>query len=177
MASRAEIRQTVAALLKGNTNAGPRVAASRATMVWKQGLPAIAVYTARDEYEISVEAPREYQVQTDVAIELFVEETAGGVADDLLDELEDQVFRLLTNDETLGIDQFKIRPVSFASDFTAEAKRPSGGARFLWRATHYREAPEGELGEMGRFETAHIEHDLAPKDGELDAVDDVHPEQ
>jgi hypothetical protein len=177
VASRAEIRLAVAELLKGRTNAGTRVASSRATPVWKQGLPAIAVYTGRDEYEISVEAPREYQVRTEVAVELFVEETTAGLPDELIDLLEAQVFAVLTSDPTLGIDQFVLEPVSFATDFNANAKRPLGGARFLWRATHYREAPEGELGEMGLFETAHVETDLAPADQNLDSVDDVHPEQ
>lgn len=177
MASREEIRVAVVEFLKGATDAGLRVSSSRARPAWREGLPAISVYTPREEWEVSIEAPREYRVQTDVAVEIFVEESVDGLPDELLDRLEVQVFAVLSKNPTLEIDQLQIVPVSSASDFGAQKKHPLGGERFLWRATHYRQAPEGEPGELGLFERAHVEHDLAPVDGTREALDDVFPEQ
>ncbi len=177
MASRREIREATVELLLGQTAAGTRVSSSRARPSWSEGLPAILVYTPREDWEVSVDSPREYRVRTDVAVELLVEKSAAGVPDELLDELADQVFAVLSKNPTLDLDGLTIVPVSSASDFAEGAKRPLGGERFLWRATHYREAPEEEPGELGIFETAHIEHDLAPPDGTLEALDDVHPDQ
>lgn len=177
MASRAEIRDAVVELLKGHTSAGLRVGKSRARPVWRQGLPALQVYTSSEEFSISVEAPREYKVETDVAVELFVEETVDGPADDLVDALAREVFLVLSSDPTLQIDQLQLVPISFRTDFAASVKKPLGGARFLWRAIHYTDAPEGELGEMGLFVQAHVETDQAPVDGTREAIDDVFPDQ
>lgn len=177
MAERDEIRLAVVEFLKGATDAGLRVSPSRARAAWEQGLPAIAVYTKRERFEISVESPREYMVETDVVVDLFVTTTATGPADDELDRLSKQVFRALTVDPTLGLDQFKIRPADSSTDFGIEGKRKLGGDSFVWRATHYRLAPEGEDGELGDFRTLHVENDLEPADGKVDAVDDVNPDQ
>lgn len=177
MATRTEIREAVVALLKDSTDALDRVSSSRARRVWTEGLPAIVVYTPREEFEESIQSPREYRVRTDVVVEIIVEGSAESVPDELLDTVSDQVWEILTRTPTLCLDNLELEPVSNGTTFEANAKKPLASERFTWRATHYREAPEGEPGEPGLFQKLHAEQDLAPTDGDLEAIDDVTLEQ
>lgn len=177
MASRQEIREAAVELLLGQTPAGSRVSSSRARPSWREGLPAITVYTPREEWEVSIDSPREYRVRTDLVVEIVVEGSADGVPDEDLDAIAVAVFGVFSKAPTLDLENLILEPVSSSSSFSAEGKRPLGSERFVWRATHYREAPEEEPGELGNFELAHLEHDLAPTDGTLEALDDVSPEQ
>jgi len=172
VAERALIRQNLVALLLGQTAAGQRVSSSRARAVWRQGLPAILVYSLREEWAEHAQSPRIYRVATTVALELFVEETATGPADDQLDALGAEVLAVLFRYPSLGLDDCELRPATYDADFGSGKKR-IGAGRITCEVVHYVEAPEGDPALVGDFLTAHFEHRLQPDDGQVDAVDDV----
>jgi len=168
---RQEIRKAIVKLLIGATDAGTRVGDSRARAVWREGLPAIQVYTARADWEVFSAAGPEYRVRLQVAIEIYVEESASGPADEQVDTIADQVLAVLLKYPTLRGAAADGKPISEETDFDA-AKKKLGAARVLWEAQYFVRAPEGEPGELGEFEKVHTEWHLEPRqDDEIDAVD------
>lgn len=173
MADRKAIRQTLVELLLGQTAAGTRVGSSRAKPVWRENLPALQVYVAREDAEEYNQAPLEYRVRTSVAIELFVEESAAGPADDKLDDLIAEVLAVLWKNPTLGIKDCDHRLETIETDFEGKGRTRLGGGRITLAVRHYLAAPEEEEGELGRYELLHAETDLAPPDGRRESIDDV----
>jgi len=174
VAERDAIRDAIVELLIAeDTLAGARVTGSRSRKIWDGALPAIGVYTPRETFAIHTAAPRVYKVTTTVEVDIYAEETAQNNPDKVLDEIERGVFRAMSRDVTLGLGDLEIVPTAFAAQFGSGTKRPLGGSTSTFEAVHFREAPEGELGEMGRFETAHVEIDLPPADGIAESVDDI----
>lgn len=85
--------------LLGRTAAGNRVYTNRGEAWADSELPAIAIYTRREETRISTESPREYERDQTVVFELLVEADAQRKGDDTLDDFCDAVLELLVEDE------------------------------------------------------------------------------
>lgn len=97
------IRKKVVQYLRGTTNAGASVYASRVAPLisnsWQDELPAICVYTMDDNGEIFNAAPREYLRTVEVVVEIHAKATSD--LDDDLDTIARQVEKLLLQDDTL----------------------------------------------------------------------------
>lgn len=167
-----EIRERLVELLVGQTDAGARVSASRAKPQWREAVPAIVVYTPREEFEQRTAAPLVFDMTSTIAVEFIVEENAGGPADDVLDTLKRQVLAVVFADRSLGLHEVKLRPLTFETGFAQKGARRAGGGRLTFEASWLLDAPEGDPGATGKFLALHVEHDLAPPDGAIEAVDD-----
>lgn len=170
--TRSEIRAQLKARLLNRTDAGSRISTSRARAIWRDGLPAIVIYTSRQDWTVQTEGPREYAVHCQLTVELYVNETVGGPADDEIDALMQRVRDLIAIDRSLGIDGVDVIPISDEADFTEKAQKKLGAATMSFDAFYIEAAPEGELGELGNFEKLHTEAELPPIVGERDGVTD-----
>lgn len=177
--TRRDIRRSFAEILTGTTAAGTRVGKNRTDQPWKEGLPAISIYTLEDPAKIETE-PRTYRRELEVDVELFVRRTAGGVVDDDLDELAGQVFDLIelnlralvdTFDGDYGASGF----VGEQLDFSGDGSKPLGGSRMRWRMVYFqvRPADEASLSQLQGIDVSWNLPDSATP--ELEAVDAIDP--
>lgn len=171
---RGRIRDELVERLTHRTDAGARVSASRARNIWRQGLPAIVVYPVRQDWKVETQGPREYAVNMTLAVEIYVEETDSGPADDQVDAIMGQVLSVVFADPSLGLPDVDLLPTSDDASFGERTKKKLGSAVQTFDVHYIVKAPEGELGELGDFATAHVEHEQPPVDGPpRDAVDHV----
>jgi hypothetical protein len=96
-----KIREAIRSILvAAATDAGDRVFTNRAEAWGSDELPAIGIYARGEQVELSNEAPREYQRDLLVGVELLLFEAPGGVGDDELDDFERDVFAALALHES-----------------------------------------------------------------------------
>lgn len=177
--TRRDIRRSFAEILKGNTAAGDRVGTNRTDEPWKEGLPALAVYTLEDPAKIESE-PRVYRRELEVDVELFVRRSTGGVVDDDLDELAHQVFELIelnlralvdTFDGDYGASGF----VGEQLDFSGDGSKPLGGSRMRWRMVYFQTRPADEAS-LSQLEGTDVRWNLPDSaTSELEAEDAIDP--
>ncbi len=181
---RKAIRQAVVARLTGRTIAQDRVASNRGNQVWEEEVPALVVYTRREDLEKHNQSPIKYRRELRLAVELYVEETKGLDIDDQIDDLCEQVEQLLLpammlpgTPDDLELDATDSMLESVEIDVDADGVKLLGAARmtFLW--VYYQEIDELDSEEgresVGLFQTAFVRWDFPPPDGLSEAVDDI----
>jgi hypothetical protein len=180
------IRERVVARLTGTTLAGARVFDSLPWDRWPREVPAIFVYTGRDELEPWRQSGgRAYKATTTVHVELFVTSVGGPTpqhAAAVLDDLIEDVEAALDSDPTL---RDPVAPhdraacngleVSIETDFERGDRTVAGGARVTWRYEYVREALERPTPPTtGELEQLVVEYELPHGVNAVpEAVDDV----
>jgi len=176
MASRRKlIRNRFREVLLGKTDAGQNVFSNRASATWSEELPLIAVYSRAEGVENTGTAPLEFKRTIEMAVEIIAQgsEEPGAAlsAEDILDDVAEQVEKALFRDETLGeidsplkagkkiscVDSLKLKTIEF--DFQGEGAKPVGSAIMLFDAVYYEMSPvalEEEDG-SGVLETVHAD--------------------
>jgi hypothetical protein len=102
MSARKDIRQKIGEVLRGNTTAGANVFVSRTRKISAASLPAILVYTRQEAAEEFNTAPRELKRTLSVGIEIVAR--ADDDLDDTLDDLAEEVERILSENQLLADD-------------------------------------------------------------------------
>lgn len=177
---RRDIRRSFAEILTGNTAAGDRVGTNRTDQPWKAGLPALSIYTLDDPAKIDTEGPRLYRRELDVDVELFVRQTGGGIVDDDVDELAQQVYDLIEINLKTLVDTFEgdLGASGFLGeqlDFSGEGSKPLGGDRMRWRFVYFQGVPTDEAA-LSQLEGVDVQWNLPDSaTPELEAVDAIDP--
>ena len=96
--ARKAIRRAIGERLMNRTAAKQRVYANRAEPVWEAGTPAILIRTPREEDTVLSSGPRRYSRALTVTIGCCSNETPQAGADDVADDLAQQVEDLLLHD-------------------------------------------------------------------------------
>lgn len=183
------IRERVIARLKNATIAGANVFNSRPTTAWPDVMPAIVVFTGRDDIELFRQAPRVFKARVSVHVELFVESRQLGAppalvpAHQTLDLLIEQVEALLDSDPLLrdaltGEAAAAECPengvqLSIETDFDRDNRNVVGGARVTWQYVYTRAAAKVPLPATGDLELLNVEYELSGNNATPEAVDDV----
>lgn len=103
MHPRRKIRDFVGNALNANQRIAPVVGVGRVIPVGVTKLPSIEVYTGRERVEDLVgEGPRIEKRIVDLRVEIQVDATSASAAQDLLDDLAEQVAFSVLEDETQG---------------------------------------------------------------------------
>jgi len=173
------IRHAIRDLLIGKTAAGTRVYTNRRTALWDNALPAIVIFTSSQDDELFNVSPRDLKRSVQIGIELVT--AAEGVIplDDVMDDLSEQVERILFNnpmlrrhiDDADGAVAEPLLPLRTETDTNYEGIKPIGGMRLNWEAIYYQNAGEYETCALADFHKTEIDWDLAPQDFDLDATD------
>jgi hypothetical protein len=174
------IRNAVAELLQGRTNAGHSVFQTR-YKEWRPGeLPALAVYALEEtvDPESARSAPRELKRTLQLAIQGVVALSAD--VDAALDELARQVERVMHADPWLSDSKGEARVSDSVLAAThlgvdEEGDLPVGLVRLTYTVTYYTPAPAAEdLPPLADFTKAHVETNLRGAQAAADrAQDDV----
>lgn len=177
-ATRKAIRHAITDVLLGNTDAGANVFPSRILPVWATELPYIAVYTRDETAEIFNESPRELKRVVSVAIEI------GGRADesldDVLDDLAQQVERIMSENQTLGDVASNVLLTRTDIALADEGQQKHGGCVMTYEVTYYTldvsEGVEGpgvpDANVLTPFETADTQYKVPPFD-RVSAEDEI----
>lgn len=103
MHPRRKIRDFVAAALNANTHIAPVVGVGRVLPIAARKLPSVEVYTGREEVSgLLAEAPRIETRVVDLRVEIQIDATTAQRAQDLVDDLAEQVEKSVLEDETHG---------------------------------------------------------------------------
>lgn len=140
---RKAIRHAIRNALIGATRAEDRVFANRSE-AWESSteLPAIGLYTDDEKATLSGEAPREYQRDLVVRLELLVRQDAGSPGDDDLAEFVEEVFGVLSLDESAGDNASRSVYLGHEIDVVASADRLILAAHVRWRYRYHTEVNE-----------------------------------
>lgn len=185
--ARKAIRKHVADLLRGHTIAGDRVTTNRSDRPWAKEVPALVVFTRREEDRLFNQSPRRLEREARVAVALFVETTDPGgfpiddQIDDLAQQVEDQLNRNIalpklqpTLDAAgIGINPTKSGLESVDMEDGADGQKLYGSAVLTYLFTYYTTAHDEDGLESAPFLLAGIEWDYPPPDGELEATDEI----
>lgn len=160
------IRDAVVERLKAaSTSADSRVFANRALPLFKNELPAILVYLSSEPSEISIEAPREYRRNLQLTLELVAQNNSEGGLDDALDELAEQVERVMFEDETFGGLVSDTILGETTAEIIEEGEKPVGAVKISFSMPYFQQIPAEPTYPLDPFKTANTKIDMAPKDG------------
>ena len=173
---RKALRKEAQRLLVNRTIALDRVSTNRAEKIWEKGVPAISIYTRRDEFEILTDAPREYDREAALAFEVWVDEIDGLPIDDQLDDMGEQmegilIPKLVLPDCPIVLDVTKTLPVGWEFDFDATGKKLRGAARLTILYVYRQSVDESDPARMNPLRTLGVDWDFPPPDGILEAQD------
>lgn len=174
---RKQIRDHVLLALKGHTDAGLNVWASRALPVWngvaglEAVMPAILIYTRSERADVFNESPREYRRVLQIAVQLHV---LGEDTDDPLDAMAEQVEALILDDDTLGGTVSDVRLADSEFVFTDDGEQEMGAARLTFEAEYFDEI---DIRAEDVLATLHAQWDMGDPDGQIDAEDTITPAQ
>lgn len=167
------IRHKVAALLKGSTDAGDRVYASRVLPYRKLQLPAISVYTLDDDVTADsiTTAPRELTRELSLVIECWV--AAAENTDDSLDDIARQVESVMHADPYLAGDAADSILNTTTMEVLEESERRLGFVSLAYQVIYRTLAPEAP-DDLEDLETVHTEYNLGGDVHEDDvAIDEI----
>lgn len=166
---RKQIRSAVTTRLRdAATAAADRVFPTRAISLDLPGLPALAVYTARESISLFGEAPREYKRQLEVVVECFC--TADQASDDAVDDLATQVEAAMAGFEYAEDKRALLTGVE-GPIVDAEGAQPIGSVRLTYTVDYYT-TPDVPAEED--FTSAALSWDLGPEpDAAIEAEDTI----
>jgi len=183
---RKDIRKRVVELLKGKTAAKDAVFPNASVPPWHEELPVILVYPRNENASEYAIAPRELKREVQIGIEIIATgpETdeegqsppEGESLEDILDNLAEEIERILAADETFGglADDSILTGTDFT--FDSEGGAPVGSCRLTYNVTYYRPSPDLEPGH-DVFSKADakwkVGHDNAAPDAIIEANDSV----
>ncbi len=101
---RKAVRNKIKTLLEGNISYASRVVPvhqNRALPVWELELPLLAFYTLAENTDDENTAPRYYNRDYNLVINVIAEELSGVITDDIIDDIAEQVEAILERDPTL----------------------------------------------------------------------------
>jgi hypothetical protein len=193
---RMAIRKHAVANLKDHTLAGCKVYDNRSTPPDRSEQPCILVHTKDEPARRFQVTPIAYERELTIEIDIYCEGTEGDANPvDLVDMMASQVERVMHGvqmeivqammlAEDQGIDSpFKFNPdksglTGTSMETEGEALRAEAGCRISWRITYVTEVDEAELAgdDITPFELASVQWNL-PGDLDVDATDDIRPEQ
>lgn len=168
---RKNIRTALIERLRGKTAAEDRVFENKATPLFSQEPPAILVYALDEEVDFFTKSPRVYRHRLRVAIELAVVEESSIRLDAHIDDLSEQIIRLLEADRELGGTCEDLYLQRFEMALGAEGKQLAGGARLTYEIVYLTEQGESDPDALTPLASVGLNWDLAPPDGTLEAED------
>jgi len=140
---RKKIRHAIVDLLKRKkTSAGRKVFGNRSTNVWQEDLPAIMVYPRSEDVSERSKSPREITRSLSMAIEIVTDGKDDDEAADRMDDLADQVERILGVDETLGCTTDDIILDSVEFDYEDKGERSIMSATLVYLLTYVVNVPK-----------------------------------
>jgi len=140
---RKNIRHELVALLKRKkTSAGNNVFSSRSTPVWQENLPAIMIYPRTEDVEKSSESPRQYKHTLIMAFDLVADGRDDDAAADKMDELDEQVQRILGVDETLNCLVNEISLISSEFDYEERGQKSIMSMTLVYEIEYYVFSPK-----------------------------------
>lgn len=166
MHQRQEIREAVIAMLtkvvggKYPTAAGSRVFAMRMNKLAETQLPAIIVYTLSEDAAQFNEAPRELKRTCKLAIEAAI--IADSKAEDLLDQLAEQIEAVMAADVTLKKKAAASILTATESEIFSDGKQDIGAVRLDYEVEYYTVQGESQRADqlpIGDFAKAGVEWD------------------
>lgn len=165
------IRAAIKAQLVDRTAAGPRVSTNRADQVWREGLPAIVIYTRSQKDERDQQTPPSYTRTPQVIVDLLLEDGNGLPLDDVADDLTEEVEQLLFFNPTLGLKNEDGSPLlndaqQISSEMITEAGGETliAGVRLTWEYEYFQDATPGDPGDLAPFKVAHTDFSLDPSE-------------
>jgi len=180
------IRKKVAELLKNNTAAGKRVFPNASVPPNEKQLPVILIYPRSESAAKYAEAPRELERGLDLAIEIYaagpeVDEDGNEPEDedsleDILDDLSEQVERIMHKDETLQGTADDSILTNTEMEFSGTGAQPIGSSRLTYSVTYYTHAPrsiEQQLDRIDNFEKANVDWNISDDDNTREAKDTI----
>lgn len=189
MEPRELIRARVIARLLNNTAAGAEVHDSRPYNVWPDKMPAIHVFTPRDDLSLHRQSPRVSKATCTVELVLFVRTRMVGAPPALvpaskgLDDLIGQVMSWLETDRLLRDPLTKEAAaadgpenglcVSIETDFDDGNRSVIAGAKLSWRYLYTRTAADTPIPPAEDLDLLHVEWELQGNNAVPEAVDDV----
>lgn len=177
------IRKQAVAVLRGATNAGASVYASRVAPLisnsWQNDLPAIIVYTMDESAEIFNQAPLEYLRKVEVVVEIHAE--GNEALDDTLDTLARQVERLLLADDTLGETANNLQYLRTRMVLLDQSETLIGACRLIFEAEYLDRHPDDLFNQaLPDLNTVAISYNLGnaqsnPADRAETIIEDLNP--
>lgn len=170
-AQRKLIREATAAILKGRTPVGDNVFASRSAPLWGEyELPAIIIYTEREQIQVQNTAPREFIRELELRIEIQAE---GVDADDVLDDIGDAVERTIGRSDRLTYaKEATVADIILISEqmvIRQEGEKLVGGLIISYTATYVTPEPDEYASDpVDALKSVYTEYNL---DGEQAAAD------
>lgn len=136
------IRHAIVALLTDATSAAGRVEATRVDPNKKGQLPAIGVYSSSEDSEANGTEPRELAREVKIQIAGWVAEGAEK-ADDLMDDLAEQIESAMDADRYLGGAAAESVLVSTSTEVSGEGDPKVGVIVMTYSVTYYTVAATG----------------------------------
>lgn len=169
-AQRKAIRHAMRDMLLGATDAGQRVYTNRGVRLDESLFPAIVIMNAGESIEEHAIAPLIYKREAEISVEVHVQ--PGSTADDLLDDLAEQVEAVFWPDETLGgtTEELRLLRVSETA-VEGEARQDIAALALVYRATYFSEQPEAQG--LNDLKTVHVEHETGQGDNEVSEAEDL----
>jgi hypothetical protein len=172
---RKAIREAVAGLLLGKTNAGAKVYTDRTRPLEFADLPCLVVWTKAEKSEIFNQAPREYMRTLVVSVQIFA--TADDGAVDQLDLISEQVEQVIGQNDLLTFNgentACDTRIIGGEGEYTSEGEQLLGWWRIDIEADYRKYSPSEISENLGDLEGVDIKYDCAPADGRLEAEDQI----
>lgn len=169
---RIEIRKGFERAIKGATLAKDRVFRSRVLPLDLKTitLPAVLIYSGDEDIEEYNQAPRELRRTTEIWVEAI------GIVrvefEDVLDVIAAQVEHVINQDETLGgICTDALIGRTERSDPERNAAKTVGALRMRFDVVYHTQYDERSV--IPDLDSAGVEYDLAPPDGDIEATDEL----
>lgn len=177
---------TRAALLAGSpTAAGSRVYLERVLEVRPEQTPALSVVARRgssSRFDMVGNVPRLLHL-LQLSVELYVRDKVGAVVPDLIEDLGEQVLRVIDPLVHGDIpfpslpDLILLEPecnlTSFEVEFDAEGRRIEGGALITYQIGYLEAVRVKAVGGLDLLETLAVDYDFPPTDATPEAQDEI----
>lgn len=178
------IRNYVAEQLAAMPELGATVFAGRHRAQQTRDLPSVNVMTGSERVEGSAfigSGARKYERRLDLQLEIRVStngrEDDGREAMNDLDDLTERVERWMFDRETNDPIWVEALLASTQTGIPEESSEPSPMRIVTFDVLYFDYAPKAGEEPAGPLETIHVDHDLAPADGAVDATDRIAVQQ
>ncbi len=186
MHQRQIIREAIRDILLNKTKAKARVYTNRASLNHTEEMPVIVIFPQSEDVTVFNESPRQLKKILSVVIEIGAigqeqpvpgEKLCGPFAEDILDDLAEEVECELSRDDTIGGAADDITPASTEFDFRPEGSEPIGTARLVYAVTYYEFSPatRDKQTQINEKDLKQIKNnwDFAEPDGIIEAKDTI----
>jgi hypothetical protein len=165
---RKAIRQAIAELLTDKTDADDKVYPFRVRRIFEGELPCILIYTRSEPVRVFTEAPREYERNLSLVIEILAK--ADETLDDMLDDIADDVEYWMHQDHTQGGLCGDTNLKSTEVTITPQGDTLIGSAVLTYEMPYYTEAVR-DPDDLDNFNAANIKIQLYSTDNAASGID------